>query len=116
MGGWKAIQAMRSPGDRTLGDERIPGDGDFVETGLAAGSERMERRSRLKAAGYDFERVAERVAVIWRSVACFLRSQRGSGLVQLGHDLLVYQAAEGHRPEPSDIELDGGHRFRTAID
>ena len=64
LGGWKAIQAMRSSGDRTLGDERILGDGDFVESALAAGSETLERRSRLKASGYDFERIAERVAVI----------------------------------------------------
>ena len=56
---------MRSPGDRILGDGRIPGDGDFVEGALAAGSERIERRSRLKAAGYDFERIAEQVAVIF---------------------------------------------------
>ena len=27
LGGWKAIQAMRSAGDRTLGDERILGTG-----------------------------------------------------------------------------------------
>jgi hypothetical protein len=35
-----------------------------VESALAEGSERLDRRSRLKAAGYDFERIAERVAVI----------------------------------------------------
>ena len=52
-------------GDRTLGDERILGDGDFVESALAGSSERLDRRSRLKAAGDDFERVAEKVAVIF---------------------------------------------------
>jgi hypothetical protein len=56
---------MRSSGDRTLGDERILGDGDIVESALAAGSEKLERRSRLMAAGYDFERISERVAVIF---------------------------------------------------
>lgn len=56
MGGWKAIQAMRDSGERTLGAKRILGDGDFVETALAAGSERQERRSLLKGKGYDFER------------------------------------------------------------
>jgi hypothetical protein len=44
---------MRSSGDRTLEGERILGDGDFVESVLAAGSERLERLSRLMAAGYD---------------------------------------------------------------
>jgi chromosomal replication initiation ATPase DnaA len=56
---------MRSAGDRTLGDERILGDGDFVENALAGSSERLERRSRLKGGGYDFERVAKKVAVIY---------------------------------------------------
>jgi len=65
MRGWKAIQAMRDSGERTLGNKRILGDGDFVETALAAGSERLERRSLLKGKGYDFERIAERVAVIF---------------------------------------------------
>jgi REP element-mobilizing transposase RayT len=65
LGGWRAVEAMRSSGDRTVGDERILGDGDFVEAALAAGSERLERRSLLQAAGYDFERLAERVAVIF---------------------------------------------------
>ena len=36
-----------------------------MEAALAAGSERLERRSLLQAAGYDFERIAERVAVIF---------------------------------------------------
>jgi putative transposase len=65
MGGWKEIQARRSSGDRTRGDERILGDGDFVESVLAAGSERLEQRSRLKNAGYDFEGLVERVAAIF---------------------------------------------------
>ena len=65
LGGWKAITALRSIGERIKGDERILGDGDFVESILQAGNERLERRSLLKTAGYDFDRIAERVAVIF---------------------------------------------------
>jgi putative transposase len=65
MGGWKEILARRSSGDRTRGDERILGGGAFVESVLAASSERLEQRSRMKAAGYDFEGFTERVAVIF---------------------------------------------------
>ena len=43
-------------------DERILGDSDFVETVLDFASEAMERKYRLKADGYTFERVGKRVA------------------------------------------------------
>ena len=44
LGGWKAITVLRSIGERIKGDERILGDGDFVETVLGASNERLERR------------------------------------------------------------------------
>jgi len=33
-GGWSALRAMRNDESRMKGDERILGQGDFVETGL----------------------------------------------------------------------------------
>jgi hypothetical protein len=62
LGGWKAINVLRGVGERIKGDERILGDGDFVETVLGASNERLERRAMLQAMGYDFDRLAERVA------------------------------------------------------
>jgi len=46
-------------------DERVLGDSDFVETVLNSASEAMERRYRLKAEGYTFKSVAERVGEIF---------------------------------------------------
>ena len=46
-------------------DDRILGDSDFVETVLNSASEAMERRYRLKASGYSFKSVAERVGEIF---------------------------------------------------
>jgi REP element-mobilizing transposase RayT len=65
LGGWKAVKALRGIGERIKGDERILGDGDFVESVLSASNERLERRARLRAAGYDFDRLVERVAVLF---------------------------------------------------
>lgn len=65
LGGWKAVKAHRGIGARVRGDERILGNGDFVETVLAAGNERLERRSMLLAVGYDFERLVQRVAALF---------------------------------------------------
>ena len=46
---------------REKGDERILGDGDFVEQMLVAGRERLERRYYIIAQGYDFNGLVNRV-------------------------------------------------------
>jgi hypothetical protein len=63
-GGWAGLKALRESGDYQKGDERILGDGAFVEQALAASEELLERRHRLRAGGYDLERVARRVAEV----------------------------------------------------
>ena len=60
-GGWSAVNALRQAGFRQKADERILGDGDFVTTVLQQAGEQLERRYYLKAKGYDFEAVVERV-------------------------------------------------------
>ena len=47
------------------GDERFLGDSDFVEKILARQQEKFERRYRLKAQGYDLDRVIRKVAEIF---------------------------------------------------
>jgi chromosomal replication initiation ATPase DnaA len=42
-------------------DERILGDGDFVEQTLASSQESLEQKYALQARGYDIENVADRV-------------------------------------------------------
>ena len=46
------------------GDERILGDGEFVEQVLAQAKETLERKYLLKLRGVRVERIAERVAEI----------------------------------------------------
>jgi REP element-mobilizing transposase RayT len=64
IGGWTALRALRSGKVRIKGDERILGDSEFVEAVLKEADEQLERRYRLKAEGYEFEQVAERVAQV----------------------------------------------------
>jgi hypothetical protein len=47
------------------GDERILGDGDFVETVLKGAQEKFERKYRIQSQGYSFERIAEHVAKLF---------------------------------------------------
>ena len=53
---------MREAKEFQKSDERILGDGDFVEQVLSACDEQMERRYGLKAKRYDLEKVVVRVS------------------------------------------------------
>jgi hypothetical protein len=111
LGGWKAVKVLRGVGERIKGDERILGDGDFVETVLGASNERLERRAMLQAMGYDLDRLAERVAQLFempigqvlrrgryvrtvpaRSVLCFWANRElGISTVELAKRLKIAQ-------------------------
>ena len=52
-GGWTGVKAMRAGGTYQKGDERIPGKGEFVAQVLAQAQERLERKYRLAANGYE---------------------------------------------------------------
>jgi hypothetical protein len=59
-GGRVALESGREGRDRTTGDERILGEGEFVESVLKEAEENIERRQRLQAQGYDFQKVVSR--------------------------------------------------------
>ncbi len=63
-GGWSVVKSLRKTGALQKGDERILGDGDFVESVLSRAKEAFEEKYRLKAEGYNIEKIAERVAEI----------------------------------------------------
>ena len=59
------MKAMRRAKIFEKADERILGDGDFVEKVLAVAEEKMKRRYALQANGVNLEILAERVAEIF---------------------------------------------------
>ncbi|MDQ1331443.1 MAG: REP-associated tyrosine transposase [Thermodesulfobacteriota bacterium] len=62
MGGWSAVKALRKAKVFERGDERILGNGDFVESVLKSSDERMKGKYDLQARGYSLNDVAIRVA------------------------------------------------------
>jgi REP element-mobilizing transposase RayT len=60
-GGWSVLRAMRNGKSRMKGDERILGQGDFVETALKAAQENLDRKYKIRALGYDFDWLVDRV-------------------------------------------------------
>ena len=65
-GGWHALKQLRSLSVHFKSDERVLGDSDFVDTVLKAAGEKMDRKYRLQAEGYDFEDVLSRVCELFR--------------------------------------------------
>ncbi len=113
VGGWSAVKTLRKAGALQKGDERILGDGEFVEKVLRHANEAFEKKYRLKAEGITVDRIAERVAEImgidlgqvWapgkqhkvvraRSLLCYwATSELGVSQVWLGRKLRLSQAA-----------------------
>ncbi len=60
-GGWSQVLALRRKGDKTLGDERILGGGEFVESLLADATERTKNTLRFSGNGPDLGALARKV-------------------------------------------------------
>jgi len=57
---------MRLTGqDRIKGDQRILGESDFVMDVLSESEERFSRKLRLRSGGYNFEKILERVSLLF---------------------------------------------------
>ena len=63
-GGWEAVKALRQTGSYQKGDERILGDGDFVEKVLSQAEETFNEKYRMRVQGYDLGKLIQRVGEI----------------------------------------------------
>jgi len=61
VGGWLNLMEMRRAKVFVKGDERILGEGDFVEQMLQKSGEAFERKSLLKSQGWDLDKLAAHV-------------------------------------------------------
>jgi len=61
-GGWSGVKSMIKAGEYQKGDERILGDGAFVTEVLGHAEERLKSRYRMKAEGFNLEKLIHRVA------------------------------------------------------
>lgn len=64
MGGWAAVKSMRKAKMFEKSDERILGDGDFVDQVLSEAREQMERKNILISKGYNLKMIADRVCFV----------------------------------------------------
>jgi len=64
-GGWKQLQEQSRAGFKQKSDERILGDGEFVETVLAQAEEQLESQTHYHQMGITFETLAERISTLF---------------------------------------------------
>lgn len=64
LGGWGEVKKQRRQKAYMKGDERILGDGDYVDEVLRGANESLQRRYRLQAMGVDVDKIAQRVATL----------------------------------------------------
>ncbi|HSO19186.1 MAG TPA: transposase, partial [Desulfosarcina sp.] len=91
-GGWSAVKALRRAQAYQKGDERILGDGDFLNKVLSASKERLERSCRLAAAGRDLDWLIERVAKLTGVAAEEVASPDKGHRVSRARSLLCFWA------------------------
>lgn len=63
-GGWASVKTERKTGKFEKFDERILGKNEFVHQVLTEAQEQMERKQKLRAAGFDLYALASRVASV----------------------------------------------------
>jgi hypothetical protein len=61
-GGWSAMRAQRASGMRIMGDERILGNGEFVQAVLDHAREKYEKKTLARAKGLTLEMLIAQVA------------------------------------------------------
>jgi hypothetical protein len=63
-GGWEGVKTLREEKIYHRSDERILGDGEFVERVLASAEQAMTKRYALRSQGWGLDGVASRVAEV----------------------------------------------------
>jgi hypothetical protein len=92
VGGWAAAKALRKANALQMGDERILGDGDFVEAVLSESNEAYERKYRLKDKVIDVDTSARRAAQIAGVEPSQVWASGKRSMVVLARSLLCYWA------------------------
>jgi len=92
VGGWSALIGLRAAKLRIASDERILGDGDFVEAVLKTANEHLEKRYQLKSRGFDLPQVAEKVAELMNIPVEMVWEKSRRPQVVNARDLICYWA------------------------
>jgi len=94
VGGWSVAKDLRRAKGYIKGDERILGDGEFVDQVLRDAEDALSRGNKLKAEGMNVEKVAERVVRVFNMKAGEVWSSGKNRKIVQGRSLLCYWAVK----------------------
>lgn len=89
-GGWEGIKALRRAKEYWRGDERILGDGDFVNKVLKAAEEHLVRKEKWLREGWDIDRLAGRISKEFGISKKELKSKSRAGILPTARGALCY--------------------------
>ena len=89
-GGWEGIRALRQMKEYWRGDERILGDGDFVNEVLKAAEENMVRKEKLLREGWEIGRLAGRISKEFGVSKKELKSKSRAGILPTARGVLCF--------------------------
>ncbi|MEW6186396.1 MAG: transposase [Thermodesulfobacteriota bacterium] len=92
-GGWTEVRMLRKGGEFQKSDERILGDGDFVERVLAEADEQMAKKYAMKARGIGLDQLAKGVAALIEVSSEELIGASKNRKLAKGRSLFCYWAA-----------------------
>ncbi|MFH1260200.1 MAG: transposase [Elusimicrobiota bacterium] len=89
-GGWKGIAELKRNKEYWRGDERILGDGDFVNQVLKFSEEEMVKKDRLCREGWDINKLVKRVCEIMGVREEEIRKRSRENKISQSRALIIY--------------------------
>jgi putative transposase len=89
-GGWEAVKQLKRNKEPWRGDERILGDGDFVNNILVQAEEKFERKMALRQAGWDLDKLVKKACAMTSVRASDLKMKSRQSGVSLAKQLIAY--------------------------
>ena len=102
-GGWSALKALRFTGLRVMGDERILGSGEFVESVLKRAKEDYEKRVKAQVKGFDLDTLIEQISEYFEIEAELIKSTAKQRQASRARSLLCYLAVSRLKVSGAEI-------------
>ena len=102
-GGWAALKASRFTGLRVMGDERILGSGEFVESVLKRAQEDYEKSVKAQVKGFDLDTLIDQVSRHFKIDAERIKSTAKQRHVSRARSLLCYLAVNRLKISAAEI-------------
>ncbi len=93
-GGWSALQSTRSAGLRIMGDERILGSTDFVESVLKQADEEYNKKTFVMVKGIDLDTLINTVAKYFEIDREIIKNSTKQRTVSRARSIICYLAVD----------------------